>query len=206
MTVYDEVWWEQRYASGEAHWSGRPNDVLVAETAGLTPGTALDVGCGTGGDAIWLAGQRWRVTGVDVSRTALARAAEAAAAQGVADRTTWQHADVTSWAPPAGAFDLVTSAFLHAPGGVRDAVLARLAAAVAPGGTLLVAQHDPSDLHTVRHGQDPDLFATGEQLAAALPAGEFEVLVAGARPRLGRSHEGEGLPIADAVLRARRRG
>lgn len=205
MTLYDEAWWEERYASGEAHWSGRPNDVLVAETAGLTPGTALDVGCGTGGDAVWLAEQGWQVTGVDLSRTALDRAAAAAAERGVAGRTTWQYADVTTWAPPERAFDLVTTAFLHVPGGVRDAVVARLAAAVAAGGTMLVAQHDPSDLHTVRYGQDPDLFATGEQLAAALPAGEFEVLVAGARPRLGRSHEGEDLPMADAVLRARRR-
>ena len=205
MTLYDEQWWEERYSSGEAHWSGRPNDVLVAETADLTPGTALDVGCGTGGDAIWLAGRGWWVTGVDLSRTALGRAAAAAAAELVTHRTTWEYADVTTWAPPERSFDLVTSAFLHAPGGVRDAVVARLAAAVAPGGTLLFAQHDPSDLHTVRHGQDPDLFATGEQLAAALPAGEFDVLVAEARSRLGRSHEGEDLPMADAVLRARRR-
>ncbi|RBY85907.1 bifunctional 2-polyprenyl-6-hydroxyphenol methylase/3-demethylubiquinol 3-O-methyltransferase UbiG [Blastococcus sp. TF02A-26] len=205
MTVYDEQWWEERYASGEAHWSGRPNDVLVAETADLPPGTALDVGCGTGGDALWLAEQGWRVTAVDLSRTALARAAAAAEERGVAERTRWQYADVTTWAPPRHAFDLVTTAFLHVPGGVRDAVIARLAAGVAPGGTLLVAQHDPSDLHTVRHGQDPDLFATGEQLAAALPAGEFEVLVAEARPRMGRAHEGEHLHMADAVLRARRR-
>lgn len=205
MSVYDEQWWEHRYASGEAHWSGRPNDVLVAETADLTPGTALDVGCGTGGDAIWLAEQGWHVTAVDLSRTALARAAAVALERGVAGRTTWEHADVTVWAPPPRAYDLVTTAFLHVPGGIRDVVVARLAAAVAPGGTLLVAQHDPSDLHTVRHGQDPDLFATGQQLAAALPAAEFEVLVAEARPRLGRSHEGEDLPMADAVLRARRR-
>ena len=205
MTLYDEQWWEDRYASGEAHWSGRPNDVLVAETADLTPGSALDVGCGTGGDAIWLAEQGWQVTAVDLSRTALERAAAAAAERGVAGRTTWEHADVTAWAPPRRAFDLVTTAFLHVPGGVRDAVVARLAAAVTPGGTLLFAQHDPSDLHTVRHGGDPELFATAEQLAAALPDGEFDVLVAEARPRLGRSHEGEDLPMADAVLRARRR-
>jgi SAM-dependent methyltransferase len=205
VTDYDEQWWEERYASGQAHWSGRPNDVLVAETADLTPGSALDVGCGTGGDAIWLAGRGWQVTGVDLSRTALARAAAAAAQAGVADRTTWQHADLTTWAPPEHTFDLVTSSFLHVPGGVRDAVVSRLAAAVVPGGTLLVAQHDPSDLHTVRHGQDPDLFATGQQLAAVLPEEEWEVLVAEARARRGRSHEGEDLPMADAVLRARRR-
>jgi SAM-dependent methyltransferase len=205
VTVYDEQWWEERYAHGHAEWSGRPNDVLVAETADLRPGTALDVGCGTGGDAIWLAEQGWQVTAVDLSRTALARAAAAAAERGVAERTTWQYADVTSWVPAERAFDLVTTAFLHVPGGVRDAVVARLAAAVAPGGTLLVTQHDPADLHTIRHGQDPDLFATGQQLAAALPEGEFEVLLAEARARLGRSHEGEDLPMADAVLRARRR-
>ncbi len=205
MTLYDEQWWEERYAHGHTQWSGRPNDVLVAETTGLPPGTALDVGCGTGGDAVWLAEQGWQVTGVDLSRTALQRAAAAAAERGLDGRTTWQQADVTTWAPPARAFDLVTAAFLHPAAARRDDVVRRLAAGVAPGGTLLVVQHDPSDLHTVRHGQDPDRFATGEQLAAALPAGEFEVLVAEARPRLGRSHEGEDLPMADAVLRARRR-
>ncbi|SEP23775.1 class I SAM-dependent methyltransferase [Trujillonella endophytica] len=205
MTVYDEQWWEERYASGQSEWSGRPNDVLVAETADLPPGTALDVGCGTGGDAVWLAARGWRVTGVDLSRTALDRAAAAAEASGVAERTTWQHGDVTSWVPPERAFDLVTSAFLHAAASQREDVVRRLAAGVAPGGTLLIAQHDPSDLHTVRHGGDPDLFATAEELAAALPAGEFDVLVAQARPRLGRAHEGEDVPMADAVLRARRR-
>ncbi|MGY1747517.1 class I SAM-dependent methyltransferase [Blastococcus sp. SYSU D00695] len=205
MTLYDEAWWEDRYASGETHWSGRPNDVLVAEIAGRPPGSALDVGCGTGGDAIWLAEQGWRVTGVDLSRTALASAAGAAAERGLTARTTWEYADITTWTPPARTYDLVTASFLHPAAARREEVVRRLAAEVAPGGTLLVAQHDPSDLHTVRLGQDPDRFATAEQLAAALPAGEFEVLVAEARPRLGRSHEGEDLPMADAVLRARRR-
>ena len=205
MTLYDEQWWEERYAHGHTEWSGRPNDVLVAETADLTPGTALDVGCGTGGDAIWLATRGWWVTGADLSRTALGRAAAAAEAAEVADRTTWQHADVTTWAPPPGAFDLVTSAFLHPAAAQRDEIVRRLAAAVAPGGTLLLAQHDPGDLHTVRPGGDPELFATAEELVAALPAGEWDVLVAEARPRLGRAHEGEALAMADAVLRARRR-
>ena len=85
--------WEERYSSEEKVWSGDPNPQLVAEVARLTPGTALDVGCGEGGDVIWLAQQGWRVTGADFSATGLARAARHAPHAGVADRTAWWQVD-----------------------------------------------------------------------------------------------------------------
>jgi len=101
--VLDEAFWEDMYRSRSAAWSGSPNPQLVTEAAGLTPGTALDVGCGEGGDAVWLAERGWQVTAVDISATALQRAATHAAQAGpdVSGRITWRQADLTSKAPPA---------------------------------------------------------------------------------------------------------
>jgi SAM-dependent methyltransferase len=207
---FGEQWWEERYRSSERTWSGRVNDVLAAEAADLPPGRALDAGAGEGGDAVWLARRGWEVTAVDLSRTALDRAAAAAAAAGVPLET--RKADVSSWDPGDERWDLVTASFLHFPPGTRDAVLRRLASAVAPGGTLLVTMHDGSDLaRGIQRPGLPDWYATGEQLAAVLDPGDWEVQVAEARPREARAHEGghahgsAHAHAADAVLRARRR-
>jgi thioredoxin reductase/SAM-dependent methyltransferase len=207
---FGEQWWEERYRSSERTWSGRVNDVLAAEAADLPPGRALDAGAGEGGDAVWLARRGWEVTAVDLSRTALDRAAAAAAAAGVPLET--RKADVSSWEPGDERWDLVTASFLHFPPGTRDAVLRRLASAVAPGGTLLVTMHDGSDLaRGIQRPGLPDWYATGEQLAAVLDPGDWEVQVAEARPREARAHEGghahgsAHAHAADAVLRARRR-
>ncbi len=222
---FGEAWWEEHYRShGHGVWSGRVNDVLATEAADLPPGRALDAGAGEGGDAVWLARRGWEVTALDLSRTALERAAAAAEAAGV--RLETRHADVTAWDPGEERWDLVTASFLHFLPARRDDVLRRLAAAVAPGGTLLVAAHDGSDLHgAARRPGLPDWYATGEQLAAALDPAEWAVEVAETRPRPARSHEGGShgagahgdgahgdgahgdgaVHVADAVLRARRR-
>jgi SAM-dependent methyltransferase len=138
-----EQYWEDRYRSEDRMWSGRANPLLVREAAALTPGTALDLGCGEGGDAIWLAERGWRVTAVDVSATALRRGAEHAQDAGVADAVRWERHDLGRTFPQ-GSFDLVSAQFLHspvAPAGEREDILRKAAAAVAPGGTLLVAGH-----------------------------------------------------------------
>jgi SAM-dependent methyltransferase len=138
-----EQFWEERYGNEERVWSGRPNVLLVREVGALPPGAALDLGCGEGGDAIWLARQGWRVTAVDVSATAQRRGAAHAAEAGVADRITWERHDL-SQSFPAGAYDLVSAQFLHSPvaqPGEREAILRRAAGAVAPGGLLLVVGH-----------------------------------------------------------------
>ncbi|MEV4560331.1 FAD-dependent oxidoreductase [Kitasatospora sp. NPDC049285] len=133
--------WDNRYGESEQIWSGRPNGALVHEATDLKPGHALDLGCGEGGDAIWLARQGWQVTAVDISQVALDRAAARAAAEGVADRITWQRVDL-SHAFPAGRFDLVSAQFLHSPAEFpRERVLRRAADAVAPDGTLLIVSH-----------------------------------------------------------------
>ena len=104
--------WDDMYRSRARVWSGRPNPQLVAETAGLTPGTALDLGCGEGADALWLAERGWTVTAVDVSAVALERAAGHAAASEAGSSITWLQRDLEAWAPD-GQFDLVSAQFLH---------------------------------------------------------------------------------------------
>ncbi|SDY56426.1 Methyltransferase domain-containing protein [Modestobacter sp. DSM 44400] len=200
--------YEDRYRSSAALWSGRPNAQLVAEAADLAPGTALDVGCGEGADALWLAERGWRVTGVDFADTALARAAGYAEERGpeVAARVCWEQADLTAWTPPASAFDLVSAHFFHLPGDQRRGVFGRLADAVAPGGTLLIVGHSAMDLHASMHRPDiPGMFWTAEEIADSLDADRWNMLVAEARPRPGRDPEGRELTLHDAVLRACRR-
>ncbi|GGP96510.1 class I SAM-dependent methyltransferase [Streptomyces roseolilacinus] len=133
--------WEARYRDSDRVWSGRPNELLVREVTGLAPGTALDLGCGEGGDAVWLASAGWRVTGVDISATALARAARHAAEAGVGERTSWERHELGR-SFPEGSFDLVSAQYLQSPVELdRQGILRSAADAVADGGTLLVVMH-----------------------------------------------------------------
>lgn len=195
----DPTWWEERYRTHPRAWSGHVNPSLAQVAAGLEPGTALDAGAGEGADAVWLAERGWHVTAVDASRTALARGAAQAAARGL--DVTWVEADLRTWTPPA-RYDLVTSHYLHAEGGRGWAWLAN---AVAPGGTLLVVGHDPSDLdgpvprpHLARLGH------TAEQVAADLDERQWASIDARVVERPHR-HDGTEVVVRDAVLVARRR-
>ena len=130
---YDRVFgaaaWETRYREQATRWSGNPNPELVAETSDLAPGTALDVGCGEGADALWLAGRGWRVTATDISTVALARAAARAKQEGL--DVEWRHADLLAAPPPAAAYDLVSAQFMQLPATERVSLYGHLAAAVA---------------------------------------------------------------------------
>jgi SAM-dependent methyltransferase len=150
-----QAFWDDRYGSANQIWSGNPNQRLVEQVADLAPGSALEVGCGEGADAIWLATRGWQVTAVDVSTVALARAARQATAVGadVAERINWQQADILSWQPTPRQFDLVTAHFIHVPAVEREPLHRRFAEAVRPGGTLLIVGHHPSDLET--RGRSP---------------------------------------------------
>lgn len=143
----NEEFWDERYGGhghghGHGHiWSGDPNAALVEEVSGLTPGTALDLGCGEGADAVWLARQGWKVTAVDVSGVAIGRAVQHAADTGTADAIDFQRRDLSE-SFPEGLFDLVTSQFLHSPAEpISEGILRAARDAVAPGGTLLVEGH-----------------------------------------------------------------
>jgi SAM-dependent methyltransferase len=206
--VYDQAFWEARYGTAERIWSGHPNAQLVAEATGLTPGAALDMGCGEGGDALWLAEQGWRVTAVDLSTTALARGAAEAGSRGpeIADRITWQHADVVEWAPEPGAFDLVSAQFLHPAPDERVAVLRALGDAVRPGGVLLYVGHDLTDADVVERPRALQArMWSAADAAASLDPAVWDVEVVDSRPRTATGPDGAPMTHHDAVLRARRR-
>jgi SAM-dependent methyltransferase len=207
VSFFDETYWEERYRASTAVWSGGPNRQLVAEAADLPPGTALDAGSGEGGDALWLAARGWQVTAVDFAATALERGAQAAAAAGLADRIEWLRADLRSWTPPPAGYDLVSAQFFHLPPDERAAVFATLAAAVGPGGTLLVVGHDVSDLDSGAHRpHSPELFFTAADVAATLDPAAWEIVTTETRPRAPLEHEAEqGVTVADTVLVAHRR-
>lgn len=197
--------WDARYAESDRIWSGDPNSVLVREITGMPPGRALDLGCGEGADAIWLARQGWHVTAVDISRIALERGAERATAAGLADNIDWQRHDLaTSF--PAGAFDLVSAQFLHSRGDMpREAILRSAAAAVAEGGVLLVVGH--SGHASWEH--DPDNKAqlpTPQEVLASLelPEDQWEVQLCEEHERQQTGPDGQAGTHTDNVVRVRR--
>ncbi len=204
MTVAEE-YWEPFYRDGRAAWSGNPNALMVGELADLAPGTALDLGCGQGDDAIWLATQGWKVTAVDVATTALALAAERAEAAGVEEAIEWQRHDLAV-SFPSGSFDLVYSAFLHSPVEMpREQILRSAADAVAPGGTLVVVGHEGFPSWRT-HDHDVHLPTPQEVLAdLALPDGLWEVRRSDSVTREMTSPDGEPGSRVDNVLNVRRR-
>ena len=208
MSATNQESYDELYRSAPAVWSGRPNAQLVAEASGLTPGTALDAGSVEGGDALWLAERGWRVTAVDFSPVALERGAAAAAARGLADRIEWRHADLDGWTPPERSFDLVTAHYLHATWTDRDRMFRGLAAAVAPGGTLLVVGHllDESSEHEHGHGHrhEPGALYTAGEVAAVLEPESWVVVAAEERDRDPDAAHRTGNPVPDTVLVARR--
>jgi 2-polyprenyl-3-methyl-5-hydroxy-6-metoxy-1,4-benzoquinol methylase len=149
--AFDREFWEARWSEvlrdhGDQIARRPPNAHLAGVVEGLRPGRALDAGCGHGSDTLWLATHGWRVTAVDFSPAALAHGRSTAEALGadVAERVEWVEGDLGSWTPEAGAYDLVTCLYVHIAGSVEEMVR-RMAAGVAPGGTLLLVGHRPVD-------------------------------------------------------------
>jgi SAM-dependent methyltransferase len=190
--------WDKRYASVENLWAVKPNRFLVAEVAELEPGRALDLACGEGQNAIWLATLGWEVTGVDYSEVAIAKARARAERDGT--RVDFVCADLLEYEPSAGAFDLVLLLYFHIPATDRREVLARAAGALALGGTCLVIGHDLTNLtHGVGGPSDPDLLSTPDELAAELPGLEIQKATT-----ILRDVDGEDRDAIDNLVRARR--
>ncbi len=202
---FDRSFWDERWSEvlreHAAQIAQRPPNAYLTTTVGsLAPGRALDAGCGHGSEAIWLAAHGWHVTAVDFSTTALDHGRSTAAAFGpaLAERIDWVEGDLVRWEPETGLYDLVTSLYVHVAGSVEDRV-ARLAAGVAPGGTLLLLGHLPIDpttgAETPAAGQ---VQVTVEAAVAVLDPQRWETSIAEDRPR---ATAGTGF---DAVICARR--
>lgn len=200
--AFGPQWWEHHYQEHQGG-HGAPGPQLVTEVTGLPAGTALDAGCGRGADARWLAGQGWQVTAVDVSATAVGQAADLAARLDgdLAARISWVVADLTTWPPPA-RYDLVVSQYVHPTMPFGDFV-ARLAGAVAPGGTLLVVGHDHADEHSAAHA--PEQASIGlDAVTGPLDGALWDIEVAETRTR-HLDHGSTRRTFHDLVVRARRR-
>jgi SAM-dependent methyltransferase len=202
--MFGADFWDERYRSAGRVWSGDPNPQLVAEVTGHPPGLALDVGCGEGADAIWLAGAGWMVVGADISGVALERAARHAdeTDPAAAARIQWWQADLLTQPPAPGSFDLVSAQFIQLPPETRVPLFAALAAAVRDGGILLIVGHHPSDLEAgVPRPPMPELFYTPEEIAGLLD-GSWTVRTSAARPRPATTPDGAEVTIHDTVLAA----
>jgi SAM-dependent methyltransferase len=184
-------------------WSGRPNGRLLAEVAGLTPGRALDVGCGEGADAIWLARSGWTVTAIDVSDVAVRRAREVAELAGAA--VDWVCGDALLTPLPGRSFDLLSMQYPALPKAAGEPAVRTLLDTVRPGGLLLAVYHDLDDEHREHmksRGVDPADYVGADDLGRLL-GDDFTVELHAVEPRIDPP---PGTPhIADVVLRARRR-
>jgi SAM-dependent methyltransferase len=192
--------WNEKRRERLTDGYNQPSSFLVADVEELPPGRALDLACGMGRNAIWLAEHGWRVTAVDYSEVALAEARRRAAARDV--DVEWVLADVTEWVPAVGAFDLVCVFYLQLPASERRVVLAHAARAVGPGGVVLVVGHHLRNLTEGWGGpSSPDVLFTPDDLAAELPG--LEVERAESVIRLVEEDDGVHEAI-DALVRARR--
>ena len=202
--VFSQEFWDERYAAHDHVWSGRPNPPLVDHATGLSPGVALDVGCGEGADVVWLAERGWHVTGADLSVVALEKARKHADEAGVAELTDWVHVDLLAGDPLPGDADLVSAMFVHVPEADFDRVYATIAGAVRSGGTLLVAGHHPAERDTdLRNPRLSHLLFAPERVTSLLDDG-WRVDVADARTRDVVGHDGEPRVATDTVVVARR--
>ncbi|HEY7222607.1 MAG TPA: methyltransferase domain-containing protein [Micromonosporaceae bacterium] len=199
--------WEARYAGTDRVWSGRPNQAIVDVVSGLPAGRALDLGCGEGADAIWLAQQGWQVTAVDVSPTAIARGAAAAAEQAVPEgRITWQVHDLATWTAD-GPYELVSASFLHSPISMpRTEILRRAATHVTAGGHLLILSHAASPPWATQHHHEHHFATPAEEVEAlGLPEHEWQTRLAETRSRHATGPNGESARLDDVIVLVQRR-
>jgi len=192
--------WNARYAQKELLWTAEPNRLFAAEVGSLEPGRALDVACGEGRNAVWLAERGWRVTGVDFSDVALGKATELAAARGVA--VEWVLADVLDYEPEPRTFDLVAMLYLQLPAQELERAVGSATEAVAPGGILIVLGHDTTNLTDGYGGpKDASVLFTPEDVVAAVR--DLAIERAEQVRRTVVLDDGEAVAI-DAFVRARR--
>lgn len=192
--------WNARYAGSELLWTAQPNRLFASEVEGLEGGRALDLACGEGRNAVWLAERGWRTTGVDFSDVAIEKAERLATSRGV--EVDWVVADVLEYVAEHRAFDLVAVLYLQLPHEELAQALRVAAGALAPGGTLLVLGHDTTNLTEGYGGpRDAAVLFTPEDVVAELDGLELER--AETVRRTVSLDDGEATAI-DAFVRARR--
>ncbi|QNE17401.1 class I SAM-dependent methyltransferase [Kribbella qitaiheensis] len=201
-----QLFWDKHYQPLRT-WGARANPLLVETAEPLSTGAALDLGCGAGGDAIWLAQHGWRVTAVDISTTAVEEVLENARAQGLADQVTTEQHDLTRTFPD-GRFDLISAQYLQSPFALeRSQLLRTAAAALRPGGLLLIVDH--GSIAPWSWNQDPDIhFPTPTEIAAGLDLdpGQWPVLRADSPRREATGPGGQTATVTDNVLVVQRTG
>lgn len=164
----DAAAWDERYAGRDLVWSHEPNAFVAAECADLAPGRALDLACGEGRNALWLAARGWAVTAADFSAVALDKGRALGEGRPGAERVAWVVADATAWAAEP-AYDLVVLCYLQLPAAERGEAVRRAWGSVAPSGTFLLVAHDSANLeHGVGGPQDPAVLMTAEDVLGDL--------------------------------------
>lgn len=198
--------WEERYAQRDRIWSGRVNRWLAEIAEPLTPGRALDLGCGEGADTLWLAEHGWDVVGVDISDTALARAGDEAAARGLTDKVTFVQTNLSE-SFPDGTFDLISAQFLQSMVHLdRERIFASSARAIAPGGLLVVVDHGAAP-PWAEHVRDHVFPSVDEVLATIdLGDGQWERMRADTVERDAVGPDGQAGVLLDNVIVLRRAG
>lgn len=207
MPEFDKDYWERQWApSSSSDAQDMPvNPYLVKETAHLQPAAALDAGCGTGTESLWLAERGWTVTAADISATALAQARARVGNPDHAERIAWVEADLSQWQPDR-QWDLVVTNYAHAQIG-QLAFYRRVASWVAPGGTLLIVGHLNRHSHSLEepatHDHPEDAAATLEGITNVLSAPEWDIKAAYEHTRTVHP-SGSPLQLHDVVVRAQR--
>ncbi len=201
--------WDERYAASELVWSRGPNQFIEAECADLPPGRAVDLACGEGRNAIWLAARGWEVTAVDFSQVALDKGRTLASQVDVEIDVDWVCGDATEWT--GDGFDLAVVAYFQVPAAERRTAARNVVTSLRPGGTLVWVAHDSTNLTEGTGGpQDPAVLMTAEDVVADLEGIAVEVIraerVARVVPGSGTSgthqHAGEADRLAyDCLVR-----
>ena len=197
METSERAMWDRRYSGAELVWKADPNRFVVAELRDVRPGRALDVACGEGRNAVWLAEQGWKVTAVDFSSVAIEKGRALAQIRHVAVR--WLVEDLAEWQVKPASFDLVLVAYVHVVRAERAVLHRAMADAVAPGGTMLVVAHDATNLtEGVGGPQDPERLFRPEDVVADVAGSGLDVVRAGT---VTRDVPGAERPAIDALVR-----
>lgn len=200
----DRTEWNRRYAGDDFVWTSQANRFLVQETAVLAPGRAIDLACGEGRNAVWLAGRGWEVTGVDFAKVGLQKARRLAQARGAA--VEWIEADLLEYRLDPQAFDLVLVFYLQVPEDQRTSIVRGAADGVASDGVLLLVGHDTSNIELGHGGpQNPAVLYSAHDVAGDLNGSGLKIERAERVQRPVQTPDGERIAL-DALVRARRPG